>query len=811
MRVSLALLVVAAVFSVTDAASSEGDRTMTKVVKLLQEMLDTSQADGRADTEIFAKFKCYCDSNTAKKTASIADLTSQISTHEGQIETLSASSGKLSTEVASLDQGMTDNESARDNAKALRDKANADFKDEEADSIAAVEQMDKALETLSAIGADQTALASVRSHQGKFMGTESDAAPAADKVPKLSEEMKKALKAATVFLSPAQRKTITGFIQSDAHAPGDYSSQSGEIVGILKNMRDTFKANLATARGAEAKSLRAHEAYTATMESEHGTMSDAHASKQDQLGSNDADLGSAKDSLESAVQTKAEDEDFMAQLTKTCADKTAQYEDLKMVRANEEAAIAQAISILNSDEAFDSFGDTAAASSGATGFIQLSARKQVKNILEKTARKQKSLRLAKIASQVEKNPFAMVIKMIKKSMKAVDEEEKKDDDTKSFCDDERTTNDASIESLTGSIDQLTGEIDQLTTDIEEPEKGLKATLAARQQDLADNKQSQADETASRAAENAEYRKTVANLVVAEETIEKALSVLTKFYDWLERKQGPHHYDEKSGKDSGGATIKRIPEASVDELESACSADPNCAGFNTNGILKSSIQDEGEWYDFAGSLYVKVQDASFAQLKGRKEDPAPPTDEFKGGQEDKGHDALNMLEFILSETKAEEKTAHEGEEKAQADYEDMMTEAKKDENELLETIAKLEENLANKEKERTLKNMNKKADEKERKAAEGYLLSIKPGCDFMDQNIDARKSSRRAEKSALKDSLNLMEGTPEYKEAAAAEEAAALGACADACVGRLEHAECKACQGDTTLTGYCTSNPDTEGC
>jgi hypothetical protein len=57
----------------------------------------------------------------------------------------------------------------------------------------------------------------------------------------------------------------------------------------------------------------------------------------------------------------------------------------------------------------------------------------------------------------------------------------------------------------------------------------------------------------------------------------------------------------------------------------------------------------------------------------------------------------------------------------------------------------------------------------------------------------------------------MEGTPEYKEAAAAEEAEALGACADSCVGQLEHAVCKACQGDTTVTGYCTSNPDTEGC
>merc|ERR1719261_3856 len=101
------LLTFLAVCSFAHAVNSEGDRTMTKVVKLLQEMLEKSQEDGRADTEIFAKFKCYCDSNTASKTASIASLTSQISTHEGQIEKLSASSAKLSTEVAQLDQSMT--------------------------------------------------------------------------------------------------------------------------------------------------------------------------------------------------------------------------------------------------------------------------------------------------------------------------------------------------------------------------------------------------------------------------------------------------------------------------------------------------------------------------------------------------------------------------------------------------------------------------------------------------------------------------------------------------------------------------------
>ena len=61
-----------------------------------------------------------------------------------------------------------------------------------------------------------------------------------------------------------------------------------------------------------------------------------------------------------------------------------------MVRANEEAAVAQAILILNSDAAFESFDATAAGTSGNTGFILLrystTVRRQVRHLLEKLAK-----------------------------------------------------------------------------------------------------------------------------------------------------------------------------------------------------------------------------------------------------------------------------------------------------------------------------------------------------------------------------------------------------------------------------------------
>merc|ERR1719265_2213072 len=117
-----------------------------------------------------------------------------------------------------ISAAMTDNEKARGDAKAIRDKENADFVAEEADMTGAIDQMDKALETLAAVGADQTALTAVGTTRSKFMGTEQGGS----KVPvsKLSDEMKKALKAASVFLPSKQRKSVAGFIQ--APFTGDY-------------------------------------------------------------------------------------------------------------------------------------------------------------------------------------------------------------------------------------------------------------------------------------------------------------------------------------------------------------------------------------------------------------------------------------------------------------------------------------------------------------------------------------------------------------------------------------------------------------
>merc|ERR1719231_1754679 len=120
----------------------------------------------------------------------------------------------------------------------------------------------------------------------------------------------------------------------------------------------------------------------------------SYNSKQKELGANDASLSAKKTQLGQAEKEKASDEEFLSKLIPMCEDKAKGYANRKLLRANEEAAISEAISILNSDEAFETFGTTDATKTGATGFIQLrSVRKhmtgkdqEVKHVLQEAAK-----------------------------------------------------------------------------------------------------------------------------------------------------------------------------------------------------------------------------------------------------------------------------------------------------------------------------------------------------------------------------------------------------------------------------------------
>merc|ERR1719387_142075 len=312
----------------------------------------------------------------------------------------------------------------------------------------AIETMGEAIDVLAEVGSDQKASEGGEAKaslltEAHFLGQKSEKS-----LRKLKTSLKEALTAVSVLLTQKQRRSLESFLQ--APFTGTYTSQSGEIVGILKNMRDTFKQNLASARSAEKAALEAHEKFMKIKEDEYNTMKTAYDEKQAKLGENDDELASLRESLEAVQADLANDEEFLAKLLVMCAKKAKEFEERKVLRANEEAAISQAISILNSDAAFEAFGKVKATKSGATGlsFVQIdrhtqqmSVRESVLRLLQKAARSQKSLKIARIAVLLQAdNPFTEVLDEIDKMIKLIDEEQKADEEQKEWCETERDEN-----------------------------------------------------------------------------------------------------------------------------------------------------------------------------------------------------------------------------------------------------------------------------------------------------------------------------------------------------------------------------------
>jgi len=728
-----------ALASIQAKSHSKGDRTMTKVVKMLQEMMKKSEEDGEKDRKLYADFKCYCDHNKADKEAAIEEYKKEISMIENQIEKIMASSGELSSECAQLSQAIADNEESRKTAEEVREKAAKDFAAEEADMSEGIGAMDQAIETLAAVGADQTA-SSGADHE-KFMGK--------GNLLKLKSSVKKALAAVSVLLNPKEKSKVSSFLQ--APFTGTYTSQSGEIVGILKNMRDTFKENLASIRAAEKAAIEAHDKFMKIKKDEHATMTAAYEEKQGMLGDNDGELAGEREKLAEAQDALASDEEFLAKLLPMCAEKAKEFEHRNMLGANEEAAISQAIAILNSDAAFEAFGNVKATKSGATGlfFLQIqqhdqqaSTRKNLLKLLGRVASKQKSLKVARILALIEaENPFETVITEIKKMLKVIEQEQKADDDQLDWCGSEREDYEGRKTTAEESILSLEGTIADLIESIDHEETGFKAMIKQNEDDLKANHDNQVDQTTERQAENKAYQIEIKNIVTAETLLQKAIEVLEKYYSQFDK-------------------------------------------------------DE-------------------SLLQSTKEDPEPPStwdDKESGVQKDAGGDVIKTLQFIAEETQKEETAAHEAEEEAQHAFEDSMKELKEEQAKYEKTIVDLKEDLAQAEKELGERKIELEKTQAELKGIEKYLEDIKPGCDYIEKNHEKRTENRKKETAGLEEAMELIKGTPAYKSAEAAIAQEALGDCKDICneAGR-KHAKCEACLAGTSVPGYCAGHKGVEGC
>jgi len=276
----------------------------------------------------------------------VEDLSSSIALLESKIEGAQGSTGKLSSESAKLVEDMATNMQARKTAQALRDKGEEAFNALEADLEAALEQVKSAIETLAEVNADQTDSDGAADFN-KFMAKQ----PASALLQR--KKANEALASIEVLVDPQHKTIVNSLLQ--APFTGSYTSQSVQVMGIIKSMKDTFEERLASARKQEALDKKSHKDFMDVKKRAYKEMKALNEEKQSSMGTNDGDLSGLRKSLDNDKEQKDIKEEFLAELVPLCEERTKEYDVRKALRVNEDAAIAQAIAVLNSDAAFGTF------------------------------------------------------------------------------------------------------------------------------------------------------------------------------------------------------------------------------------------------------------------------------------------------------------------------------------------------------------------------------------------------------------------------------------------------------------------------
>merc|ERR1719262_541179 len=141
---------------------------------------------------------------------------------------------------------------------------------------------------------------------------------------------------------------ITSFLQGST--PG-----SGEILGMLKAMKDELSRDIAELEKSEAASVAGFTDMKASKEKEIEFADESIESKKERVGTLAVEIVKNKDVVEDAAAEAEAARKFAATLEKQCAAKKAEWAAVCKARADELAAIGEAIGILTDDDALDVF------------------------------------------------------------------------------------------------------------------------------------------------------------------------------------------------------------------------------------------------------------------------------------------------------------------------------------------------------------------------------------------------------------------------------------------------------------------------
>merc|ERR1740121_39364 len=466
------------------------------VVTLLQQMQKKVQDEGAAEAELYKKFQCYCQTGDSDLSASIGAAEDKIPAVSSNIEGAQAQLARAKSELKQAQSDRSDAKAAVAQATALREKEAAVYCKFKADHDANIAAIAKAVDAIS------------KGTAGSFLQT-----PAAHVLEQ-------------VFLhgdfSETDQEAMTAFLSQSA----DYAPQSGEIIGILKQMGDTMAAALSDGTAAEKSSIESYDGLVKAKSAEMVALTATIEGKSKRIGQVGVDIVNMQEDLDDTQAALLQDKKFLADLDKSCATKKAEWEERSKTRAEELVALADTIKVLNDDDAPELFKSTLPSASASLLQIEESASAA-------RARAVTTLRSAQHAASSQAKPaidmlllaltgkqasgavdFGKVISMIDDMVKLLGQEQTDDDDKKAYCAQQLDQTDDQKKALENEI----ADGDSAIAAANEAIATLAKEMAALEAGIAALDKAVAEATAQRKDENAEYKALMSSNTAAKEVL-----------------------------------------------------------------------------------------------------------------------------------------------------------------------------------------------------------------------------------------------------------------------------------------------------
>jgi hypothetical protein len=668
---------------------------MRKVVTALQDMQKEIAAEGEKEQGMFDKFMCYCDGNTEGMSKAAEDAAQKITELKSKLEAEKA-------EKAQLDQELVQHKQDREAAKADLQKSQTIRDNEHEEFVASTGDQKSNLDAMTG------ALAALEKGMGASFLQSSKSAGLLNAVKKYTGSN----------VDGYQKDEVVALLQGK-NPFGDYSGRSGEIIGILKAMKDEMDGDLNGAISQEEQAAAGFEELKAAKSGEISAASEAIETKSVRTGELAVSVTTTADDIEDTTGEMKETQAFVANLASQCAAKKKEWDERCAMRTEEIAAISEAIKILNDDDALDLFKKTLSLSQQPMAFlasktgqsVALRARAVLSKVAASAGSNQSMLALLGFQLKAKKVDFSKILAQIDGMMKVLDADQANDDEQQKFCDAEITKTDKEHAATKDAIATSTAAIDEMTDE----SASLASEIASLQDEIKVLDKAVAEATEQRKEEHADFLVFQTENNAAIQLIEKAKNALNKFYRPNLHKEEPKRElteEERLVVASGGADPR--------DAEAA---------------------------------------AGFVQRSSSDVAPPPPPDTWGAYQkkDGKSNGVMALMDMLMKELQDGITEAEHEEETAQKDYERLMSESQASREKSAESITTKEAAKADLDSKVVSTKEKKASEEAELMNIEGYLAQLHADCDFLMENYDVRKAARVNEKEGLVNAKSVLSG------------------------------------------------------